>query len=93
MKFKIDDDVVLVISEEKLRSGSSKTQRYCGVNDEMIKATDMMKMKVVSTHSRKHPLHGDYISYKLRHPKFHKSNSWWFHEDDLDFYNSSLENE
>lgn len=93
MKFEVGEKVALSLGREDLAKEDSKTRKYCGFQSEMLKATDGGEMVVLQRHNGPHHLHGVYRSYRVSHPKFENVDSWWFHEDDLEFYNLTLENE
>lgn len=86
MKFKIGDEVFCLLTKEELKDEESKTARFCGLDAEMFNACVGNPLTVIATNER-----NGYRSYLLKGDCF--KGSWWFHEDDLDFYNLSLENE
>ena len=85
-KFKDGDEVFCKRSKEELRDIGSNTHKYCGVDRQMLYACGGDPLTVVDAHGR-----WNFTTYLLKSDCF--KGMWWFHEDDLDFYNTSLENE
>lgn len=83
-KFNVGDVVYCTIPRHKW--DSSLTVKKCGDGEEeMEEATGGQPLTVEKTGSK-----ADYQSYLLSSPLWQEN--WWFHEDDLEFFNLSLEN-
>lgn len=83
-KFKVGDIVYCTLKDKDW--DDSKTVAFCGDGEEeMRKAVEGFPLEVetLGTNPR-------FQSYHLTSERFQES--WWFHEDDLDFFNLSLEN-
>lgn len=85
-KFQIGDEVYCKLSEEELEDEESLTNSFCGLDLRMLNACEGAPLTVVNITG-----HGTFATYLLKGKCF--KGEWWFHGDDLDFYNISLENE
>ena len=61
------------------------TEYYCGLSGNMEGACQGFPMTVALLNE------GDFSSVSLSAPQF-SGTTWWFHVDDLDFFNLNLEN-
>lgn len=85
-KFKEGDIVYCTIPLDKW--DDSITVRKCGNGlEEMSSAVSGFPMEVIRTNSGM-----GFNMALLISPQFGMEGSWWFHEDDLEFFNISLEN-
>jgi hypothetical protein len=85
-KFNVGDVVYCTLNEGGW--DDSLTVVKCGDGSaDMKSAVSGFPMEVKSSCSR-----DGYNSVQLTAPEFGRFGSWWFHEDDLEFFNLSLEN-
>lgn len=81
-KFKAGD--MVFFAPNKLEGTSTET--VCGLSGPMKHALSKCEMEVIGGN-------GEYEGCVLLHsPLFGMYTNWWFHEDDLEFFNTSLEN-
>lgn len=82
-KFKEGDRVFF--TPNKLEG--TPTEEFCGLASPMGRALRKCEMEVVEVNDV-----FEEITVRLHTPLFGTSSTWWFHEDDLEFFNLSLEN-
>ena len=82
-KFKVGDRVLF--TPNKLEG--TATENFCGLARPMEQALSKCEMEVVEVSDT-----SEIRIVLLRTPRFGIISTWWFHEDDLDFFNLSLEN-
>lgn len=63
------------------------TAEFCGLASPMAQALSKCEMEVVEVN-----IFPEIRSVRLHTPRFGTDSTWWFHEDDLEFFNISLEN-
>lgn len=82
-KFKEGDRVFF--TPNKLEG--TPTEEFCGLASPMGQALSKCEMEVVEVND-----FSETRSVRLHTPRFGTYSTWWFHEDDLEFFNLSLEN-
>ena len=81
-KFNIGDRVFF--TPNKLEG--TATENFCGLASPMEQALSKCELEVVDVNET-----SEIASVLLHTPRFGNYSNWWFHEDDLEFFNLSLE--